>query len=76
MRDVDAALTIVDVPDLSAAVLDSKSDALCARLHEHAIPYVLYSGRQVVTGDCAGAPLIPKPAPAKEVVAKIKQLLR
>ena len=74
-KDANTALPLADLPDLSAAVLDSNSDALGAKLAQRNIPFVLYSGRQEVTGNCAPAPLIRKPAPANEVVATVEQLL-
>jgi DNA-binding response OmpR family regulator len=74
--DAGAALTLVDASDLSAAILDSKSDALCTALKQRNSPFVLYTGQQEVPDDCATAPLIEKPAPTNEVVAKVEQLFR
>src|SRR5262245_60822751 len=66
MKDANVAVASVYLPGLSAAVLDGSSDALCTRLSEYDIPYVLYSARDEITGACAGALLIRKPAPAAE----------
>jgi DNA-binding response OmpR family regulator len=76
IRDASAAQPLVDAPDLSAAVLDGESGALCARLAQRNIPFVLYTGREEVSVECATAPLIQKPTSANEVVAKVKELLR
>ena len=75
-KDASAALPLADVPDLSAAVLDGESGALCARLAQRNIPFVLFTGRKEVPAECAASPLILKPASAQEVVAKVEELLR
>jgi hypothetical protein len=75
-KDVKSAAPLVEVPHLSAAVLDSRSDALCARLAQRNIPFVLYTGREDIADPCAAAPLILKPASTNEVLTKVEQLLR
>ena len=39
------------------------------------IPFVMYTGREVIEGECAGAPVIKKPAVPQEVVALVTRLL-
>ena len=56
-RDAAAGLELADDPDLAAAVLDSDSAQLCRLLDEKQIPYVVYSGREQLDDECAGAPL-------------------
>jgi len=62
---------LVDLPNLSAAVLDSASGDLRHRLSAREIPFVLYTAREQ-TDD---APIIRKPAPAADVVAHVEKLL-
>ena len=61
---------LVDLPNLSAAVLDSASGDLRHRSARE-IPFVLYTAREQ-TDD---APIIRKPAPAADVVAHVEKLL-
>jgi hypothetical protein len=66
---------LAEDPNLSAAVLDSESEVLCARLAQRSIPFVMFTGRQQVPDKCAAAPLIRKPASVEDVVAEVKRLL-
>ena len=75
-RDASTGLPIADAPDLSAAVLDSESGALCAKLAQRNIPFVLCTGLLEVPDQCAAAPRIQKPTSVAEVVAQVKELLR
>src|SRR4051794_31770864 len=67
-----AGVTLVEQPDLACAVLDSKSHELCRMLKTKGIPFIMYTGTEVIDGECAGAPVILKPAKAQEVVALVK----
>src|SRR5262249_42268616 len=54
---LDEALRVTEQGGLSAAVLDlvlgaSDGGALCARLRERAIPFVIYSGRSDIPVGC------------------------
>ena len=62
---------VVNDPRLSAAVLDGGSAKLCGELKAKGIPFVLYTARE----QTVGAPIIRKPAPATEVVARVEELL-
>ena len=74
-HDVASALLSADAPDLAAAVLDSGSAELCRQLGQRGIPSVLYTARTQIDDDCAGAPVVKKPAPVAEVVEAIRRLL-
>jgi len=63
------ALILVEHDGLSGAILDhalpdGDSSQLCARLTERGIPFFIYSGFNTISGDCAGALHIAKPAAA------------
>ena len=62
---------LADLPNLSAAVLDSASGDLRHRLSARGIPFVLYTAREQ-TDD---ASIVRKPAPAAEVVARVEEWL-
>ena len=65
-----------DLANLCAAVLDSDNPALCQQLEARSIPYVMYTTRRKVADECAGAPIVEKPASAAEVVHRVEELLR
>ena len=70
-----SGLAFVEQPDLACAVLDRESGELCRTLKSKGIPFILYTGSEVIDDACAGAPVIRKPAKAQEVVALAKSLL-
>lgn len=72
--DAASALPFVHEPELSAAVLDSESQLLCAALSQRHIPYVIYTGRSKVN-DCDQGPMIRKPAASEEVVSEVSALI-
>jgi hypothetical protein len=66
---------------LSAAVLDfglrdGEADAVCGRLQERAIPFILHSGYKHTSEACRGGTLVPKPAPPGMLLTTIAELLR
>jgi DNA-binding response OmpR family regulator len=69
-------------PDLSAAVLDfglsdGESTALCERLNDRGIPFVLHSGYSTINAKaCAMGIAIPKPGMPGELVKTIACLLQ
>lgn len=70
------AILLAENDGLSGAILDhalgdGDSSALRARLKERGIPFLVYSGFEVV-----GAPHLSKPAPADQLVAAIKRLVQ
>jgi DNA-binding response OmpR family regulator len=72
-------LLLVEDDGLSAAILDhalgdGDSSALCARLKERGIPFLIYSGYERLEGACR-APHVNKPARDGELVAAIENLL-
>ena len=75
---MEAALRLVEKDGLSAAVLDFGHDAhaLCARLRERSIPFVLHSGSGHVDDSCCGGVIVPKPAATFTLVAAVAELLR
>jgi DNA-binding response OmpR family regulator len=75
------ALALIETHGLSAAVLDhalsdGNSTALCTRLKERAVPFVIYSGMPDLEGPCTEVPLIDKPADPFVIVEKIADLLK
>lgn len=69
-------------PDLSAAVLDiglrdGEGTALCERLDERGIPFVLHTGYSHISANaCANGTVIPKPAMPGELVKTVASLLQ
>ena len=77
------AVQLVEADGLSAAILDhglkdGDSLALCKRLQERGIPFVIYSGyRDIdVESACLTAPFIEKPASMEVLVATVEALLK
>ena len=73
-------LRLAGHPDLSGAVLDfglsdGEGTALCERLTERGVPFVLHTGYQHVNEACRAGVLIPKPAAPAELVATVARLL-
>ena len=71
----------VDHPDLSAAILDfglSDGDgtALCARLNERRVPFILHTGYTHVHEACRAGVVVPKPATPYQLVSAVEKLLR
>jgi hypothetical protein len=78
---LDDGLRLAGHPDLSAAVLDfglkdDEGTALCERLTERRIPFVLHSGYSHVHHACLAGVVIPKPATQTVLVTTIARLLR
>lgn len=79
-RNLRDGLRLAALPDLSAAVLDfglSDGDgtALCTRLTERGVPFVLHTGYAHVDAACHTGVLIPKPATPEDLVSAISGLL-
>jgi DNA-binding response OmpR family regulator len=77
---LEHALILAEHDGLSGAILDhslgdGNSSLLCARLTERGIPYLIYSGLPTITGACAGALHIGKPAAPGELVAAMESLI-
>jgi DNA-binding response OmpR family regulator len=75
-RTLATALRYAEDPDLSAAVLDhglgdSDTSAVCTKLKERNIPFVLYSGYSKIEGDCKDGELVQKPASPDVLVATL-----
>ncbi len=80
-RTVAVALSAVETPNLSAAIVDhalgdGDSSELCRRLKERDIPFVTYSGFAHLEGACADASHVNKPASPTVLVATVRALLR
>jgi len=79
---VDDGLRLAGHPDLSAAVVDfglSDGDgtALCERLNDRGIPFVLHSGySHIHEAACIKGAVVPKPASPSELVSSVAQLLQ
>ena len=74
------SLVAVEDPALSAAIVDhalgdGDSSELCARLKERNVPFVTYSGYANLTGACAEAVHVNKPATPSVLVTTVKGLL-
>ena len=67
-------------PDLGAAVVDfglgdREGTALCERLKELGVPFVLHSGYVDINETCKSGVLVPKPAPPQQLVSTVEKLL-
>jgi DNA-binding NtrC family response regulator len=74
------AVTVVEHHKIAAAIIDhrianSDSRALCARLEQLGIPFVLYTGDLKARSDHPNARLVRKPAAPEAVVAATEALL-
>ena len=74
------ATDLVEHDGLAAAVMDfglgdGNAEALCARLNELSIPFVLHSGYIHHGAGCNGGLVVPKPAHPAAVIAGVCQLL-
>lgn len=79
-RTLPEALRLADHPDLSAAVLDfslgdGDAEALCAKLKDRGLPFVIYSGYSRVHGACSAGTVIPKPANPGVLVTTLAGML-
>jgi DNA-binding response OmpR family regulator len=80
VRTLGEALYSVEDPRLSAAVMDhglgtDDTSAVCARMKQLHIPYVVYSGYDDLPGADAEAVHVGKPAGTSVLVATIARLL-
>jgi hypothetical protein len=62
---------LANIPNVSAAVLDSASPELCRELEAKDIPFVVYTAHE--QGDALS--VIEKPAPPTEVATWVEELL-
>lgn len=74
-------LGFVDEPALSAAILDFglrnvDGTALCARLRDRRIPFILHSGFPAAHKPAPDAIVVPKPAPPEHLVRVVVGMLR
>jgi DNA-binding response OmpR family regulator len=73
-------LRLADHPDLSAAVVDfglsdGKGTALCERLKDRGVPFVLHSGYDHIADTCRSGIILPKPATRKQLVSAVRRIL-
>lgn len=80
-RTLDDAMEKVELPNLSAAVIDhalhdglTTSD-VCAKLKERNVPFVIYSGYNKLEGACASGELVHKPASPQMLVTTLQGVL-
>jgi response regulator RpfG family c-di-GMP phosphodiesterase len=76
------AMLLVEHDGLAGAILDpaladGDSSALCARLAERGIPFLLYIGYKHIEaeGPCRGAPHLLKPATSEALIAAVEHLI-
>jgi len=79
-HNLQDGLRLAGHPDLSAAVLDfglrdGEGTALCARLKDRRIPFVLHTGYQHTSEACHAGVLVPKPTAPAELVSTVARLL-
>jgi DNA-binding response OmpR family regulator len=79
--NVQEGLRLAGHHDLSAAVVDfglhdGEATALCRRLKERSIPFILHSGYSHVCDDCRAGVVMSKPAYPVELVATVIRLVR
>ena len=70
-----SAAALLDEPGLAAAIVDSDRRAICKRLSERDIPFVVYTGRERIHDECAEGPTVRKPQRAEVIVAIVERLL-
>ena len=75
-RTLAAALLLVEHGGLSAAVLDfglgdGDADALCSRLDQRRIPFILHSGYSHHGPACINGIVVPKPAGTATLVSTL-----
>ena len=70
-----SAMALADEPGLSAAILDSASRAICKKLQQRDIPFIVYTGREPIDDECADGLTVQKPESAEVIVATVKRLL-
>lgn len=80
-RRLSDALMMAEDPALSAAVLDhdlneGDSSAVCNRLKERNVPFVLYSGFSKIDGACSEGELVYKPVHPQVLVVTVARLLK
>jgi DNA-binding NtrC family response regulator len=73
-------LRFADHPELSAAVLDfglkdGEAIAICERLKERGVPFVLHSGYLHAPEACGTGIVLPKPATPEQLVDVIMRAL-
>ncbi len=74
------ALLLVEHDGLAGAILDhalgdGNSSAICERLTERGVPFLIYSGYDSISGQCSGAPYLAKPATHEGLVAAVNRLI-
>jgi DNA-binding response OmpR family regulator len=73
-------LRLADHPDLSAAVVDfglsdGEGGALCDRLKDRGVPFVLHSGYDRIADTCRSGIILRKPATREQLVSAVKSIL-
>jgi DNA-binding response OmpR family regulator len=79
--NLSEGLRLADHPDLSVAVVDfglsdGKGSALCERLNERQVPFILHTGYTHVHEACQSRILVPKPAAPGQLVSVVESLLQ
>ena len=80
-RSLEDAAPLVEHDELSAAVVDfglgaHNADALCVRLEQRNIPFVLHSGYSHHGPACRSGFVVPKPASTSTLIETVVRLLR
>jgi DNA-binding response OmpR family regulator len=76
---LEEALAVADHPNLSAAVVDhvlgdGDSSALCQRLKDRNVPFVVYTGLGDLHGACAAGEHVKKPQKPEVLVSMVAEL--
>jgi DNA-binding response OmpR family regulator len=79
-RSLVNAIHLVEHHGLSAAVLDfglgdDDSAAVCGRLNDRSIPFILRSGYTHASDACRGGTVVPKPADPAILISTIVKML-
>jgi CheY-like chemotaxis protein len=79
-KTLQEGMPLAEHPQLSAAILDFQLrdgdvGALCARLTERHIPFVIYTGYAEVRGACVAGVLVRKPALPETLIETVAQML-
>ena len=70
-------LRLAEHPDLSAAVLDfglsdGEGTALCERLKQRGVPFVLHTGYDHAADACRSGIILPKPATREQLLSAVR----
>jgi DNA-binding response OmpR family regulator len=77
---LSAGLRLASHPEVSVAVVDFRlgdgdGTAICDRLKDRGVPFVLYSGYDTIAKDCGAGIVLPKPATPEQLIGSVVRAL-